>query len=357
MSMNVIGIVICGYVIGTRLVRTGADHAAPGHRRGRALSHGRDRIRHHVSGWSATLIPEALHGTATGEGEIQLFSSILYFSLVTLTSTGYGDILPIHPIARSLANLESILGQIYPATLIASLMTQHLEWRSSMMYSLDREQAMNILVIGSGGREHALAWAIAGSPLADQRLLRAGQCRHRGGRRMRADRGDRHRRHRRFLPPQPDRFRRRRAEAPLVAGTVDALEAAGIAAFGPSAAAAALEGSKAFMKDFCAREGIPTAAYRRFREAEAAEAYIAGTAHRSSSRPTGSPRGKGSRRRHARRGERGGRCRARPGTVRRGRGRDRRRGFSRGRGGELFRAGRRRDRAAARRRAGPQAGL
>ena len=64
-------------------------------------------------------------------------------------------------------------------------------------------------------------------------------------------------------------------EAPLVAGTVDALEAEGIAAFGPSAAAAALEGSKAFMKDFCAREGIPTAAYRRFREAEAAKAYIA----------------------------------------------------------------------------------
>src|SRR5918993_334404 len=48
-------------------------------------------------------------------------------------------------------------------------------------------------------------------------------------------------------------------EAPLVAGLVDALEASGIAAFGPSAAAAALEGSKAFMKDLCAREGIPTA--------------------------------------------------------------------------------------------------
>jgi phosphoribosylamine---glycine ligase len=64
-------------------------------------------------------------------------------------------------------------------------------------------------------------------------------------------------------------------EAPLVAGLVDALEAAGIAAFGPSAAAAALEGSKSFMKDLCAREGIPTAAYRRFRDAEAAKAYIA----------------------------------------------------------------------------------
>ena len=134
---------------------------------------------------------------------------------------------------------------------------------------------MNILVIGSGGREHALAWAIAGSPLADRGLLRAGQCRHRRGRRMRADRRDRHRRHRRFLPPQPDRFRRRRAGGAARRRTVDALEAEGIAAFGPTAAAAALEGSKAFMKDFCAREGIPTAAYRRFRDAEAAKAHIA----------------------------------------------------------------------------------
>jgi len=56
---------------------------------------------------------------------------------------------------------------------------------------------------------------------------------------------------------------------PLVGGLVDALEAEGIAAFGPSAAAAALEGSKGFMKDLCAREGIPTAAYRGFRDAAA----------------------------------------------------------------------------------------
>src|SRR5207237_4218591 len=64
-------------------------------------------------------------------------------------------------------------------------------------------------------------------------------------------------------------------EAPLVGGVVEALEAEGIAAFGPSKAAAALEGSKGFMKDFCAREGIPTASYRRFRDAAAAKAYIA----------------------------------------------------------------------------------
>ena len=64
-------------------------------------------------------------------------------------------------------------------------------------------------------------------------------------------------------------------EAPLALGLVDALEAEGIAAFGPTAAAAALEGSKGFAKDLCARDGIPTAAYRRFRDASAAKAYVA----------------------------------------------------------------------------------
>jgi phosphoribosylamine--glycine ligase len=62
-------------------------------------------------------------------------------------------------------------------------------------------------------------------------------------------------------------------EVPLVAGLVDRLEAAGIAAFGPSAAAAALEGSKGFTKDLCAQYGIPTARYRRFSDAAAAKAY------------------------------------------------------------------------------------
>src|SRR5262249_12797320 len=63
-------------------------------------------------------------------------------------------------------------------------------------------------------------------------------------------------------------------EAPLVAGLVDAMEAAGIKTFGPSKAAAALEGSKGFTKDLCARQGIPTAAYRRFTDAGAARAYV-----------------------------------------------------------------------------------
>jgi hypothetical protein len=73
--------------------------------------------------------PGALQGIDVGAGEAQTFSALSYFSLVTLTSTGYGDVLPIHPIARSLANLEAIIGQIFPATLIAALVTQHLDWR------------------------------------------------------------------------------------------------------------------------------------------------------------------------------------------------------------------------------------
>ena len=63
-------------------------------------------------------------------------------------------------------------------------------------------------------------------------------------------------------------------EAPLVAGLVDRLEAAGIKAFGPSAGAAELEGSKGFMKDICRKYGVPTAEYRRFTDAAAAKAYI-----------------------------------------------------------------------------------
>ena len=77
------------------------------------------------------IVPDALRGIEAGVDEIQTFSAGVYFSLVTLSSTGYGDIIPIHPIARSLANLESIIGQMYPATLVAALVTQHLEWRRS----------------------------------------------------------------------------------------------------------------------------------------------------------------------------------------------------------------------------------
>jgi phosphoribosylamine--glycine ligase len=134
---------------------------------------------------------------------------------------------------------------------------------------------MRILVVGSGGREHALAWAISASPLVDQVFCTPGNA----GIAEDAE----------CVPIGVTdtagiiAFCKRAAidlvvvgpEAPLVAGLVDALEAEGIAAFGPSAAAAALEGSKGFMKDLCAREGVPTAAYARFTDAAAAKAYIA----------------------------------------------------------------------------------
>ena len=74
------------------------------------------------------LIPDAFAGLAM-EDTPSLASSLVYFSFVTLTSTGYGDIVPVHPIARSLCNVETIIGQLYPATLLGRLMTLELAHR------------------------------------------------------------------------------------------------------------------------------------------------------------------------------------------------------------------------------------
>jgi phosphoribosylamine--glycine ligase len=133
---------------------------------------------------------------------------------------------------------------------------------------------MNILLLGSGGREDALAWRLSQSPSCD-RLVAA--------------------------PGNPEIARWATChpidpcdvvavvalakseaidlvvvgpEAPLVAGVADALRAAGIATFGPSAAAAQLEGSKGFTKDLCARAGIPTAAYVRVETEAAGQAAL-----------------------------------------------------------------------------------
>jgi hypothetical protein len=58
--------------------------------------------------------------------DLALASSLFYLSFVTLTSTGYGDIVPMHPLARTLCNIESIVGQLYPATILARLVTLEL---------------------------------------------------------------------------------------------------------------------------------------------------------------------------------------------------------------------------------------
>ncbi|MCP8897182.1 phosphoribosylamine--glycine ligase [Shinella daejeonensis] len=133
---------------------------------------------------------------------------------------------------------------------------------------------MKVLLIGSGGREHALAWKIAQSPLLTALYAAPGnpgiaEC----ATLVSLDVDD---------PAVVSAFCRENGvtlvvvgpEAPLVAGLADALRREGIATFGPSAAAAQLEGSKGFTKDLCARYGIPTGAYRRFTAADEAKAYV-----------------------------------------------------------------------------------
>jgi hypothetical protein len=75
------------------------------------------------------LDPAAFSNVPAGQAEAAAISGMLYFSFTTLTSTGFGDILPLHPIARSLTNLESVLGQLYLTILLARLVTMHVEAR------------------------------------------------------------------------------------------------------------------------------------------------------------------------------------------------------------------------------------
>ncbi len=134
---------------------------------------------------------------------------------------------------------------------------------------------MRVLIVGQGGREHALAWALSASPLLSALFVAPGNP---GTARLgtnvaiglldvpalvdfaRAERID-------LVVPGP--------EAPLVAGLADALARAGVRCFGPSAAAAMLEGSKAFAKEVADAAGIPTASWERFTEAGAALDFVA----------------------------------------------------------------------------------
>ena len=133
---------------------------------------------------------------------------------------------------------------------------------------------MNVLLIGSGGREHALAWKIAASPMLTRLYAAPGN----PGIAKEAE----------IIPLDVNdhaavaAFCKEKAidlvvvgpEAPLVAGLGDHLRGEGIRVFGPSAKAAQLEGSKGFTKDLCRKYGIPTAAYERFGNAADARAYV-----------------------------------------------------------------------------------
>ena len=136
---------------------------------------------------------------------------------------------------------------------------------------------MNILILGSGGREHALAWAVKQNPKCDRLIVAPGNA----GIAQLAECAD--------LDPLDGpaiiAFAAENAidfiiigpEAPLAAGIADATRAAGLLTFGPSAAAARLEASKAFTKEICTACHAPTARYAHFSEAAAAHAYV--TAH------------------------------------------------------------------------------
>ncbi|WP_373767348.1 phosphoribosylamine--glycine ligase [Glaesserella sp.] len=135
---------------------------------------------------------------------------------------------------------------------------------------------MNILIIGNGGREHALAWKARQSPLADKVFVapgNAGTALEKGIENVAVAATD---------IAALVSFAKENdigltivgPEAPLVIGVVDAFRAAGLTIFGPTQAAAQLEGSKAFTKDFLARHHIPTAEYQNFTEVEPALAYL-----------------------------------------------------------------------------------
>ncbi|WP_170569415.1 phosphoribosylamine--glycine ligase [Ruegeria atlantica] len=133
---------------------------------------------------------------------------------------------------------------------------------------------MNILILGSGGREHSLAWAVMQNPKCDRLIVAPGNAGivqiadcaaldiENGGAVVS------------FAEENAIDFVIVGPEAPLAAGVADRLREAGVLVFGPSAAAAQLEASKSFTKEICDASGAPTAGYARFTEAEPAKAYI-----------------------------------------------------------------------------------
>ncbi len=134
---------------------------------------------------------------------------------------------------------------------------------------------MNVLLIGSGGREHALAWRLKASPKLDRLYCAPGNAGIAEVATLVALDAADHAAVAAFCGKHAIGLVVIGPEVPLVAGLADSLTAQGIRVFGPSKAAAQLEGSKGYTKDLCAEFGIPTAAYGRFRDAASAKAYLA----------------------------------------------------------------------------------
>lgn len=133
---------------------------------------------------------------------------------------------------------------------------------------------MKLLVIGSGGREHALAWRLAQSPKVNTVYVAPGNAGTATEPKLLNLAVTDHHQLIAFCREQQIAFTVVGPEAPLAAGIVDKFTAAGLAVFGPSQYCAQLESSKDFAKAFMARTGIPTAAYQTFTDAEAAHQYI-----------------------------------------------------------------------------------
>ncbi|WP_421220053.1 phosphoribosylamine--glycine ligase [Aeromonas jandaei] len=135
---------------------------------------------------------------------------------------------------------------------------------------------MKVLIIGNGGREHALAWKAKQSPLVTRVFVAPGNAgtAHEGSIENVAIAATDIPALLAFAKEQRIGLTIVGPEAPLVKGVVDAFRAEGLAIFGPTAASAQLEGSKAFAKDFLARHAIPTAEYQNFTEVEPALAYL-----------------------------------------------------------------------------------
>ncbi len=150
---------------------------------------------------------------------------------------------------------------------------------------------MKVLIIGGGGREHALAWKVAQAEQVETVFVapgNAGTAREAKLENVALDVLDQ---------PALLAFAKDNGidltivgpEAPLVEGLVDTFQENGLKCFGPSKAAAQLEGSKAFTKDFLARQSIPTGAYGNFTDMDEALAYVREQGAPSSSRPTAWP--------------------------------------------------------------------